>query len=85
MIKEEMDLTNPLEGCISEEAVEHMADNLAHDEMHSLHFGDIQFVLKALLRDKYKRMTPRRYKNYTKTAFTTSILTLKHYNYHKEN
>ena len=35
-----------------------MADNLALDEMHSLHFGDVQFVLKDLLRDKYKRMTP---------------------------
>lgn len=69
MIKEEMDLTNPLEGCISEEAVEHMADNLAHDEMHSLHFGDIQFVLKALLRDKYKRMTPKALQELHKDRF----------------
>jgi len=55
---EDLDLTSPIEGLISSKAVEHMADNLALDEMHSLHFGDVQFVLKDLLRDKYKRMTP---------------------------
>ena len=55
---EDMDLTSPIEGLISSKAVEHMADNLALDEMHSLYFGDVQFVLKDLLRDKYKRMIP---------------------------
>ena len=56
--KEKLDITSHDEGCVTKEAVEHMADNLALDEMHNLHFGDIQFVLKDLLRDKYRRMVP---------------------------
>ena len=56
--KENLDITSHDEGCVTKEAVEHMADNLALDEMHNLHFGDIQFVLKDLLRDKYRRMVP---------------------------
>jgi hypothetical protein len=46
---EDMDLTSPMEGFISSKAVEHMADNLALDEMHSLHFGDVQFCTEGPL------------------------------------
>jgi hypothetical protein len=38
--------------------VERMADDLAIDEMHNLNFGDLQFVLKRLLREKYRTMVP---------------------------
>jgi hypothetical protein len=66
---EDLDLTDPTEGYISSKAVEHMADNLALDEMHNLHFGDIQFVLKDLLREKYKRMTPTELQKLHKERF----------------
>ena len=55
---EEIDITSPEEGVISSKAVERMVDSLALDEMYSLRFSDVQFVLKDLLRDKYKRMSP---------------------------
>ena len=58
MAVENLSLTVQDEGYVSKEAVEHMADNLALDEIHNLHFGDVQFVLKDLLRDKYRRMIP---------------------------
>jgi len=43
---------------VSDNAVERMADDLAVDEMYSLTYADLQFVLKDLLRDKYMRMQP---------------------------
>tara|TARA_R100000329_G_C7578481_1_gene204951 strand:+ start:234 stop:464 length:231 start_codon:yes stop_codon:yes gene_type:complete len=43
---------------VTDTDVERMADDLAIDEMHNLNFGDLQFVLKGLLRDKYRRMIP---------------------------
>lgn len=55
---EYLDITSPEEGVISSKAVERMVDSLALDEMYSLRFSDVQLVLKDLLRDKYKRMSP---------------------------
>ncbi len=55
---EYIDITSPEEGVISSKAVERMVDSLALDEMYSLRFSDVQLVLKDLLRDKYKRMSP---------------------------
>lgn len=69
MAVENLSLTIQDEGYVSKEAVEHMADNLALDEMHNLHFGDIQFVLKDLLREKYKRMTPTELQKLHKERF----------------
>jgi hypothetical protein len=43
---------------INDSDVERMADDLAVDEMYSLSYADLQFVLKDLLRDKYLRMQP---------------------------
>jgi hypothetical protein len=43
---------------VSDSDVERMADDLAVDEMYSLTYADLQFVLKDLLRDKYMRMIP---------------------------
>jgi len=43
---------------VSDDAMERMADDLAVDEMYSLTYADLQFVLKDLLRDKYMRMQP---------------------------
>lgn len=43
---------------VSNDAIERMADDLAVDEMYSLTYADLQFVLKDLLRDKYMRMVP---------------------------
>ena len=47
-----------LDHYVTETDVERMADDLAIDEMHNLNFGDLQFVLKGLLRDKYRSMIP---------------------------
>ena len=47
-----------LDHYVTDTDVERMADDLAIDEMHNLNFGDLQFVLKGLLRDKYRRMIP---------------------------
>ena len=47
---EEIDITSAEEGVISSKAVEHMVDNLALDELYSLRFTDVRFVLKDLLR-----------------------------------
>ncbi len=47
-----------LDHYVTDTDVERMADDLAIDEMHNLNFGDLQFVLKGLLRDKYRRMVP---------------------------
>ena len=47
-----------LDHYVTDSDVERMADDLAIDEMHNLNFGDLQFVLKSLLRDKYRRMIP---------------------------
>lgn len=55
---EYLDITSAEEGVISSKAVERMVDSLALDEMYSLRFSDVQLVLKDLLRDKYKRMSP---------------------------
>jgi len=55
---EEVDITSAEEGVISSKAVERMVDSLALDELYSLRFTDVRFVLKDLLRDKYKRMAP---------------------------
>ncbi len=43
-----------LDHYVTDTDVERMADDLAIDEMHNLNFGDLQFVLKGLLRDKYR-------------------------------
>ena len=43
---------------INDTDVGRMADDLAVDEMYSLSYADLQFVLKDLLRDKYLRMQP---------------------------
>ena len=43
---------------INDTDVERMADDLAVDEMYSLSYADLHFVLKDLLRDKYLRMLP---------------------------
>ena len=43
---------------VNDTDVERMADDLAVDEMYSLSYADLQFVLKDLLRDKYLRMLP---------------------------
>jgi hypothetical protein len=45
-----------LDHYVTDTDVERMADDLAIDEMHNLNFGDLQFVLKGLLRDKYRNM-----------------------------
>lgn len=47
-----------LDHYVTDTDVERMADDLAIDEMHNLNFGDLQFVLKGLLRDKYRSMIP---------------------------
>ena len=69
---EEMDITSPEEGVISSKAVEHMVDNLALDELYSLRFTDVRFVLKDLLRDKYKRMAPTELHKLHKDRFSYS-------------
>ena len=43
---------------VNDTDVERMADDLAVDEMYSLSYADLHFVLKDLLRDKYLRMQP---------------------------
>ena len=43
-----------LDHYVTDTDVERMADDLAIDEMHNLNFGDLQFVLKRLLREKYR-------------------------------
>ena len=43
---------------VNDTDVERMADDLAVDEMYSLSYADLHFVLKDLLRDKYLRMLP---------------------------
>jgi len=43
---------------VTDSDVERMADDLAVDEMYSLSYADLHFVLKDLLRDKYLRMKP---------------------------
>ena len=69
---EEIDITSPEEGVISSKAVERMVDSLALDEMYSLRFSDVQLVLKDLLRDKYKRMSPTElYKLHTDRFYYT--------------
>jgi len=47
-----------LDHYVTDTDVERMADDLAIDEMHNLNFGDLQFVLKRLLREKYRTMVP---------------------------
>ncbi len=47
-----------LDHYVTDTDVERMADDLAIDEMHNLNFGDLQFVLKRLLREKYRAMIP---------------------------
>ena len=69
---EEIDITSPEEGVISNKAVEHMVDNLALDELYSLRFTDVRFVLKDLLRDKYKRMAPTELHKLHKDRFSYS-------------
>jgi hypothetical protein len=69
---ENMDITSAEEGVISSKAVEHMVDNLALDELYSLRFTDVRFVLKDLLRDKYKRMSPTELHKLHKDRFSYS-------------
>ena len=69
---EEVDITSAEEGVISSKAVEHMVDNLALDELYSLRFTDVRFVLKDLLRDKYKRMAPTELYKLHKDRFSYS-------------
>jgi len=69
---EEVDITSAEEGVISSKAVEHMVDNLALDELYSLRFTDVRFVLKDLLRDKYKRMAPTELHKLHKDRFSYS-------------
>ena len=47
---------NIMDEYVTDVDVERMAEDLAIDEMYSLSFADLQFVLKDLLREKYKRM-----------------------------
>lgn len=49
---------NIMDEYVTDVDVERMAEDLAIDEMYSLSFADLQFVLKDLLREKYKRMIP---------------------------
>ena len=58
---------------INDTDVERMADDLAVDEMYSLSYADLQFVLKDLLRDKYHVCCPQSYTRCTETVFTTLI------------
>jgi len=69
---EEIDITSAEEGVTSSKAVEHMVDNLALDELYSLRFTDVRFVLKDLLRDKYKRMAPTELHKLHKDRFSYS-------------
>jgi len=69
---ENMDITSAEEGVISSKAAEHMVDNLALDELYSLRFTDVRFVLKDLLRDKYKRMSPTELHKLHKDRFSYS-------------
>ena len=69
---EEVDITSAEEGVISSKAVEHMVDNLALDELYSLRFTDVRFVLKDLLRDKYRRMAPTELHKLHKDRFSYS-------------
>ena len=69
---EEIDITSPEEGVISSKAIERMVDSLALDEMYSLRFSDVQLVLKDLLRDKYKRMSPTELHKLHKDRFSYS-------------
>ena len=69
---ENMDITSAEEGVISSKAVERMVDSLALDELYSLRFTDVRFVLKDLLRDKYRRMAPTELHKLHKDRFSYS-------------
>ena len=53
-----MNVQNITDEYVNDTDVERMADDLAVDEMYSLSYADLHFVLKDLLRDKYLRMLP---------------------------
>jgi hypothetical protein len=58
MFPEEMDLTSPLEGRISETTIESMVEELAQDELISIRMVDAQKILLSFLKQKYKKMVP---------------------------
>ena len=55
---DDLDVTNPMEGHMTEEYMKKMALELAYDELHCLRLSEAHSMLRDFLQEKYESMSP---------------------------
>ena len=55
---DELDVTNPMEGYMTNEYMKKMALELAYDELHCLRVTEAHSMLRDFLKEKYEAMPP---------------------------
>ena len=58
MVKEDLDLTSPIEGQISPEDIDRMVEDLVTDEVCNRRFIDVFKTLRDILTEKFRGMVP---------------------------
>jgi hypothetical protein len=55
---DELDITDPMEGYMTNEYMKKMALELAYDELHCLRISEAHSMLRDFLQEKYETMSP---------------------------
>jgi len=55
---DELDITDPMEGYMTNEYMKKMALELAYDELHCLRISEAHSMLRDFLQEKYESMSP---------------------------
>ena len=55
---DELDVTDPMEGYMTNEYMKKMALELAYDELHCLRISEAHSMLRDFLQEKYESMAP---------------------------
>jgi hypothetical protein len=55
---DELDITDPMEGYMTNEYMKKMALELAYDELHCLRISEAHSMLRDFLQEKYESMPP---------------------------
>ncbi len=55
---DELDITDPMEGYMTNEHMKKIALELAYDELHCLRISEAHSMLRDFLQEKYESMSP---------------------------
>jgi hypothetical protein len=55
---DELDITDPMEGYMTNEYMKKIALELAYDELHCLRISEAHSMLRDFLQEKYESMSP---------------------------